>query len=215
MPFPGTASRLGSLFIVGISPKEFARLQQRVSGRGSVQVVEPSAAVGPLSFHRMIGIDPSLRGTGLGVVAVDAGRLTVLHQETVKCPASWLRTRCLGRIAERVRDVIQEFRPEVCAVEGLFFAQNLKTALTMGEARGAALGAVAITGLPIYEMAPRKVKLAVVGFGAAQKLAVAKMVQRLLNLSTLPDPDAADALALTIAFTHEARRPGALMRAQL
>ncbi|MFO1460046.1 MAG: crossover junction endodeoxyribonuclease RuvC [Verrucomicrobiota bacterium] len=200
---------------MGISPKEFARLQERVSGRRIAPAAESSTAVGPLSFHRLIGIDPSLRGTGLGVLAVDRGRLTALHQETVKCPASWLRTRCLGRIAERVRDVIQTFHPEVCAVEGLFFAQNLRTALTMGEARGAALAAVAGAGLPVYEIAPRKVKLAVVGFGGAQKLAVAKMVQRLLALPGLPDPDAADALALTIAFAHEARRSGALMRAQL
>lgn len=201
---------------MGISPQEFARLQERVSGRRSAPSAEPPAAVSArLPFRRLLGIDPSLRGTGLGVVEFESGRLTAVHQETVNCPASWLRTRCLGRIAERVRDVIQDHHPEVCVVEGLFFAQNLKTALTMGEARGAALAVVAGAGLPVYEMAPRKVKLAVVGFGAAQKHAVAKMVQRLLALPELPDSDAADALALTIAFAHEARRPGALTRAQL
>ena len=72
--------------------------------------------------------------------------------------------------------------------------------MIMGEARGAALAAIAEAGLDIYEMAPRKVKQAIVGYGAAQKLAVAKMVQRLLNLSEPPEPDAADALAL--ALTH-------------
>ncbi|MBL9173398.1 MAG: crossover junction endodeoxyribonuclease RuvC [Verrucomicrobiales bacterium] len=200
---------------MGISPQEFARLQDRVSGRRPKPVMEAPVPGGPVLLRRLIGIDPSLRGTGLGVAAVEEGRLTALHWETVKCPAAWLRTRCLGRIGERVREVVQAFRPEACVVEGLFFAQNLKTALTMGEARGAALAAVAVAGLPVYEMAPRKVKLAVVGFGAAQKLAVAKMVQRLLALPELPDPDAADALALTIAFAHEARRPGALVRAQL
>jgi crossover junction endodeoxyribonuclease RuvC len=88
-------------------------------------------------------------------------------------------------------------------VEGLFYAQNLQTALTMGEARGAALAVVAEAGLDVYELAPRKVKQAIVGYGAAQKLAVAKMVQRLLHLPEPPAPDAADALALALTFAQE------------
>ena len=83
-------------------------------------------------------------------------------------------------------------------MEGLFFAQNIKTAIIMGEARGAALAVIGEAGLEIYEIAPRKVKQAIVGYGAAQKLAVAKMVQRFLQLAELPDPDAADALALAL-----------------
>jgi len=78
----------------------------------------------------------------------------------------------------------------------------------MGEARGAALAVVAEAGLEIYEIAPRKVKQAVVGYGAAQKLAVAKMVQRLLNLRDLPDADAADALALALAHAHTQGKVG-------
>jgi crossover junction endodeoxyribonuclease RuvC len=91
-------------------------------------------------------------------------------------------------------------------VEGLFFAQNLQTALIMGEARGAALAAIAEAGLEVYEVAPRKVKQAMIGYGAAQKLAVAKMVQRLLQLAELPAPDAADALALALTHAQENRR---------
>ena len=90
----------------------------------------------------------------------------------------------------------------MCAIEGLFFAQNLKTAIVMGEARGAAMAVIAEAGLDIFEIAPRKVKQAIVGYGAAQKLAVAKMVQRLLNLAELPEPDAADALALALAHAQ-------------
>ena len=78
----------------------------------------------------------------------------------------------------------------------------------MGEARGAAMMVVAETGLDIYEIATRKVKQAVVGYGAAQKLAVAKMVQRLLNLRDLPDADAADALALALAHAHTQGKVG-------
>ena len=93
--------------------------------------------------------------------------------------------------------------PTVCVIEGLFFAQNLQTALIMGEARGASLVTVAEAGLEVYELAPRKVKQAIVGYGAAQKLAVAKMVQRLLHLSEIPSPDAADALALALTHAQE------------
>ena len=80
-------------------------------------------------------------------------------------------------ILQTLRDVLKTHKPGVCVVEGLFYAQNLQTALTMGEARGASLVAVAEAGLEIYEIAPRKVKQAIVGYGAAQKVAVAKMVQ--------------------------------------
>jgi crossover junction endodeoxyribonuclease RuvC len=91
-------------------------------------------------------------------------------------------------------------------VEGLFYAQNLQTAIMMGQARGASLVAAAEAGLEIFEIAPRKVKHAIVGYGAAQKEAVARMVQRLLRLPELPPPDAADALALALAHAQEQGR---------
>jgi crossover junction endodeoxyribonuclease RuvC len=104
--------------------------------------------------------------------------------------------------------VLREHQPTACVVEGLFYAQNLQTAIVMGEARGAALMVAAEAGLDIYEIAARKVKQAIVGYGAAQKLAVAKMVQRFLNLSKPPGPDAADALALALAHAQEQGRYG-------
>jgi crossover junction endodeoxyribonuclease RuvC len=107
-----------------------------------------------------------------------------------------------------LREVIARHHPEVSAIEGLFFAQNLQTALIMGEARGAALAALAEAGLEIFEIAPRKVKQAIIGYGAAQKIAVAKMVQRLLQLPELPAPDAADALAIALAHLHDTARCG-------
>ena len=100
----------------------------------------------------------------------------------------------------------QSHHPTVCVIEGLFYAQNLQTALTMGEARGAALAVIAEAGLDIYELAPRKVKRAIVGYGAAQKIAVAKMVQRMLNLAEVPGADAADALALALTHAQENSR---------
>ena len=121
---------------------------------------------------------------------------------TISCPAGWERSRCLVKILHTLRDVLKGTKPTVCAMEGLFFAQNLQTALLMGEARGAAIAAVAESGIEIYEIATRKVKQAIVGYGAAQKLAVAKMVQRMLSLPELPAPDAADALALALTYAQ-------------
>ena len=104
--------------------------------------------------------------------------------------------------------MVRAHHPTVCVVEGLFYAQNLQTAMVMGEARGAALAAIAESGIEVYEIAPRKVKQAIVGYGAAQKIAVAKMVQRLLNLSKPPEPDAADALALALVQVQGQGRYG-------
>lgn len=154
----------------------------------------------------ILGVDPSLRGTGYGVIRWAKSHPVVLSHGTISCPQNWEHSRCLVRIVETLREVLKEHQPAVCVVEGLFYAQNLQTAIVMGEARGAALAAIAEAGLEIFEIAPRKVKQAVVGYGAAQKSAVAKMVQRLLNLPQPPAPDAADALALALAHARENSR---------
>ena len=147
-------------------------------------------------------------GTGYGVIRFEKSSPVALAHGTISCPKDWERSRCLAKISQALRDILREHRPTVCVVEGLFFAQNLKTAIIMGEARGAAMAAIAEAGLDIYEIATRKVKQAIVGYGAAQKIAVAKMVQRMLNLAELPAPDAADALALALAHAQENSRHG-------
>ena len=158
------------------------------------------------SHEVLLGIDPSLRGTGFGIIRLGRPHPVTLAHGTISCAAGWERSRCLAKISETLRDVVRQHRPTICIVEGLFYAQNLQTALIMGEARGAALAAIAEAGLEIFEVAPRKVKLAIVGYGAAQKLAVAKMVQRMLCLPELPAPDAADALALALTHAQEQGR---------
>jgi len=95
----------------------------------------------------------------------------------------------------------------VAAVEGLFFAQNIRTALVMGQARGAAVATLANAGLDVFEIAPRKVKQAIVGYGAAQKEAVAKMVQTRLSLAHQPESDAADALAIALTYAQSIGSP--------
>jgi crossover junction endodeoxyribonuclease RuvC len=192
---------------VGISLQQFKQMSERVSGRGARRaspVLEPTPKHAGAEI--ILGIDPSLRGTGYGVIRVGKNPPAALAQGTIACPAAWPQSRCLAHISQTVRDVLRKYQPQACAVEGLFFAQNLRTAIVMGEARGAALAAIAEMGLDIYELAPRKVKQAIVGHGGAQKLAVAKMVQRMLQLAEPPAPDAADALALALAFAHEQRR---------
>jgi crossover junction endodeoxyribonuclease RuvC len=190
-------------FRVGISLRQFEQMKNRVAGKASLEIFPPLTRHAARSPQTILGVDPSLRGTGYGVIRTGRPNPVALAHGTISCPKDWERSRCLAKISQTLRDVLLEHSPEVCVVEGLFFAQNLKTAIVMGEARGAALAAIAEAGLDIYEIAPRKVKQAIVGHGAAQKIAVAKMVQRMLNLTELPAPDAADALALALAHAQE------------
>ena len=195
---------------MGISLRQFEQMKDRVAGktsRDSVLLTPPHDRLATsVSTRIILGVDPSLRGTGYGVIQAGRPNPVVLTHGTIVCPRDWERSRCLAQIARTLREVLQRYRPQVCAVEGLFFAQNLKTAIIMGEARGAAMAVIAEAGLDIYEIATRKVKQAVVGYGAAQKIAVAKMVQRMLNLADLPAPDAADALALALTHAQEYSR---------
>ena len=193
---------------MGFSPQQFEQLQRRLSGR---RVAVPATESHIVTHQVILGVDPSLRGTGYGIIRLAKPHPATLAHGTIHCPASWNRSRCLAKISQTLREVIREHHPTVCAIEGLFYAQNLKTALIMGEARGAALAAIAESVVDIFEIAPRKVKLAVVGYGAAQKLAVAKMVQRMLALPELPDSDAADALALALAHAQEQGRASITM----
>lgn len=191
---------------MGVTPQQFEQMKNRLKNpTRSAKLTAPVFGnnVQPVRLHEIIiGIDPSLRGTGYGVIRLAKPFPQTLAQGTISCPASWEHSRCLVKIAQTLRDVLKQHPATVCAIEGLFFAQNLQTALTMGEARGAALVAVGEAGLDIFEISPRKVKQAIVGYGAAQKLAVAKMVQRMLHLPEPPSPDAADALALALAHAQ-------------
>jgi crossover junction endodeoxyribonuclease RuvC len=202
---------------VGISIQQFEQMKNRVAGKRSrsAAALPPPQRTVLNSGQVILGIDPSLRGTGFGVIRNAQPHPQTLEQGTISCPATWERSRCLVKILRTIRDLIKRHKPTVCAIEGLFFAQNLQTALIMGEARGAAMAAIAGEGLEIYEIAPRKVKQAIVGYGAAQKIAVAKMVQRMLQLPELPAPDAADALALALAHAQTQNVAGLAIRKRL
>lgn len=190
---------------MGITPQQFRQIEERLNrpARTAAPVFEPSIRRHRNPAQVILGLDPSLRGTGYGVIRLAKPHPQTLVHGTISCPPAWEHSRCLVKIIQSLREVLQQHHPTVCVVEGIFYAQNLQTAMVMGEARGAALAVIAEAGLEIYEIAPRKMKQAVVGYGAAQKPAVAKMVQRLLRLAEPPAPDAADALALALAHAHE------------
>lgn len=191
---------------MGVSLKDLELMKARIGG----QKPDPTGLLSlpGVTTGRVLGIDPSLRGTGYGLIEVSGGSPRAVEYGTIKCPRDWPRSRCLARIVEVLRDLVARQRPTTAALEALFHAHNVRTALIMGEARGAAMGVLATAGLELYEMAPTRVKQAVTGYGAATKHAVASMVQRFLNLPELPDPDAADALALALAHARERGRSG-------
>ena len=160
---------------------------------------------------RVLSIDPALRNTGFAVIeylppdpGIRGGKATyrALTFGVIQNRRSLRSSGCLVRIREELKDVIDEYSPEVCAVEGVIYVQSYKTAITLGAARGAALLAAAEHGLEIFEYAPRRVKQAVVGRGAADKQQVAFMMRALLNLTETPSHDAADALAVGLAHFY-------------
>ncbi len=157
---------------------------------------------------RILAIDPSLRSTGFAVLERVGGKLRALTYGTIKNRADLLPSGCLVAIHERVSELIREHEPECAAFEAVIFVQSYRTAITLGTARGAALLAAAVRGLPIYEYAPRRVKQSVVGRGGADKGQVGFMVRALLGLTENPSPDAADALAIGITHFQTADTAG-------
>ncbi|HEV2881741.1 MAG TPA: crossover junction endodeoxyribonuclease RuvC [Pyrinomonadaceae bacterium] len=154
---------------------------------------------------RVLGIDPGSETTGWGVVEGDVQRYRIVDFGTVKAnPRERFATRLL-KISDGVEELLARFRPDVCAVEEMFFAANVKTALKLGQVRGVILVAAERARIEIAEYAPRLVKQTVVGYGAAEKHQVQEMVRVLLSLDEIPQPhDASDALALAICHFHHA-----------
>ncbi|MBI9020450.1 MAG: crossover junction endodeoxyribonuclease RuvC [Verrucomicrobia bacterium] len=163
-----------------------------------------------MSSIRILGVDTSLRSTGVAVIEVTGQKMRALAYGNIHNKPRVLHSECLAAIHREIDALIEEFSPEEVAIEGAFFAKNAKTAMILGQARGAVLALSALRGLPVYEYSPRSVKLAVVGVGSAQKGQVGAMVTRLLGLADPPQEDAADALAIAICHTHQRGAPEAL-----
>jgi crossover junction endodeoxyribonuclease RuvC len=155
---------------------------------------------------RVLGIDCGGEYTGYGVVEMDpAGRLCYLSCGAIKLsPREALPLR-LTRIYIKLGAIISEHRPDEVAIEDVFYALNVKSALKLGQVRGVAMLAAASAGLEVAEYSPLTIKSSVVGYGRAEKHQVQHMVTRLLDLAVLPEPmDASDALAIAICHLHTA-----------
>ncbi len=158
--------------------------------------------------ERVLAVDPSLRGTGFAIIESSGGKLRALTYGVVKNPPKLAAHQCLREIHDTLSRVAAVHQPTTFAIEGVIFVQNVRTAIILGSARGAALLVAAGHDLEVHEYAPRLVKQAVVGRGGAQKDQVAFMIRAMLGLTETPPPDAADALA--IGVTHFNRRATAI-----
>lgn len=148
---------------------------------------------------RVLAIDPAIRNTGYAVLEGDPRRPRVLGFDVISIPERVAQSAALAAVRTHLAGVIAKYEPDEVAVEGIIYVQSHRTAIAMGAARAAALIAAADHGLPVYEYAPRKIKMAVVGRGTADKAQVAFMVRALLGLAETPPSDAADALATAMA----------------
>jgi crossover junction endodeoxyribonuclease RuvC len=162
---------------------------------------------GTAASLRILGLDPGSRRTGFGVIECRGNTLVALTHGCLNVAAAAPAAR-LRLIFEGLRALLSEHGPAEVAVERVFVSRNVDSALKLGQARGAALCAIP-EGVPVFEYAPRAIKLAVVGSGAAEKFQVAHMIRALLALAERPGADAADALAVAVCHAH-ARRLSAL-----
>jgi crossover junction endodeoxyribonuclease RuvC len=155
---------------------------------------------------RVLGIDCGGAYTGYGVVEMDSGGgLVCLTCGAIKLSLRDPLPQRLSRIYDGLGALIVEHRPDEVAIEGIFYALNVKSALLLGQVRGVAMLAAAAAGLDVAEYSPLTIKASVVGYGRAEKQQVQDMVTRLLNLAEAPKPmDASDALAIAICHLHTA-----------
>jgi crossover junction endodeoxyribonuclease RuvC len=182
-----------------LSPREMARRRG-----GSATVASPSARFEPVF---VLGIDPGLSRCGYACLETGAGHsVRAISMGVLTTPASHPLPRRLADLRAELAALVAELRPDVVAVEHVFFQVNVRTAMSVGQASGLALAEAAAAGCEVVQYTPNQVKEAVTGFGAADKAQVQKMVQARLGLAAPPKPpDVADAAAL--ALCHIATAP--------
>lgn len=180
------------------APVSRAYLTGRVDG--TRRLSDPWSSFAPV---RILGLDPGSRVCGYGVIDERAGELTYVECGLLTAPEDRAMEQRLGELARGLREVIAELSPEVVAIEDVFSHQNVRSAIALAQARGMALAVVGLCGLSVASYAPALVKKAVSGSGRADKTQIARMVQALIGLRSLPRADATDALA--VAITHGRR----------
>ena len=152
---------------------------------------------------RIFGIDPGSDRTGYGCVETDGSRHAIVACGAITTPAPAAFPDKLLAIHARLTELLHECRPDAVAIENLFYAVNVRSALKLGHARGVAMLAAVEARVPVFEYTPAEIKRAVVGYGRAEKTQVQHMMKLLLGLRAAPTPhDAADALAVAICHAH-------------
>jgi crossover junction endodeoxyribonuclease RuvC len=150
---------------------------------------------------RILGIDPGLRVTGFGLVETEGRKTTYVASGVIRTGLGTLPAR-LQKIHQGIIELVEEYRPDIAVCEIVFVNVNPKSTLLLGQARGAAIGALVSRSVDVHEYTALQVKQAVVGYGRASKNQIQMMVQRLLLLPGVPSPDAADALACAVCHVH-------------
>jgi crossover junction endodeoxyribonuclease RuvC len=149
---------------------------------------------------RLLGIDPGLRRTGFGVIDIDGQRIAYQGSGVIKPEITGTESQRLAELFRGVQELIAHYKPHQAVIERVFVNVNPKSTLSLGQARGVAIAALAQENLPIDEITPLKIKQSIVGSGRATKEQVQKMVQRHLQLPKAPGADASDALACALAW---------------
>jgi crossover junction endodeoxyribonuclease RuvC len=154
----------------------------------------------------ILGIDPGTMVTGFGIISVAGSKFSAVDYGCIRPPAKLKLSDRYLVIFDALEALLEKYKPDAFVVETQYVDKNVQSAIKLGMARGIAIIAAKKKGIPVFEYAPSKAKNAVVGNGSASKTQVQKMVQLLLNLSELPEPeDAADALALAICHANGLR----------
>jgi crossover junction endodeoxyribonuclease RuvC len=152
---------------------------------------------------RVLGVDPGSDTTGYGVIDSDGRHYDLIEYAAIRGPKHLSFAERLLAISIKLEEVIERLNPQACAVEDTFYAVNVKSALKLGQARGAVLVAAARAGIQVFEYSPLEIKSALVGYGRAEKQQVQEMVRVLLGMKTVPEPlDASDALAIAICHVN-------------
>ena len=154
----------------------------------------------------ILGIDPGFAIVGVGIIEYKGNKFRVLDYFAITTKAHTPIEQRLKIIYDGINEVIQKYKPDFMAVEELFFNNNAKTAIAVGQARGVILLSAVNLGVPFFEYTPLQVKQAVAGYGRADKNQVQQMVKAILNLKSVPKPDdVADALAIAVCHAHSYR----------
>ena len=152
---------------------------------------------------RVLGIDPGIAIVGYGIIDYENNKYKVVDYGAITTEAGTPLAIRLNIIFTGMNQLIDKFKPDIMSIEELFFNKNVKTAITVAQARGVSIVAASVKGIDIYEYTPLQIKQALVGYGRAEKTQIQQVVKMFLGLPKVPKPDdVADALAIAICYTH-------------